>query len=67
MITLFWRLVAKLLARPTQRRLAHRPHQAHPVPAHHVRRRHTEIYMGRSWLFNPYSRETHKPAPWWCT
>ncbi|WP_460111282.1 hypothetical protein [Pseudomonas sp. S3_H04] len=22
--------------------------------------------MGRWWLFNPYSRETHKPALWWC-
>lgn len=26
----------------------------------------TEMYMGRWWLFNPYSRETHKPALWWC-
>jgi len=22
--------------------------------------------MGRWWLFNPYSRNTHKPALWWC-
>ena len=26
----------------------------------------TQMYMGRWWLFNPYSRQTHKPALWWC-
>lgn len=24
------------------------------------------MYKGRWWLFNPFSRETHKAALWWC-
>ncbi|MFW9085620.1 hypothetical protein ACOI7N_13800 [Pseudomonas sp. P2758] len=65
MINLFWCLVAKLLARPavadwliTRAKLT--PYQ------HIMSADGTEMYMGRWWLFNPYSRTTHKPALRWC-
>lgn len=65
MINLFWRLVAKLLARPTVTvwliASAERTPYLHIMSADG-----DEMYMGRWWLFNPYSRETHKPALWWC-
>lgn len=64
MINLFWRLVAKLLARPAiaDWLIA----RAKLTPYQHIMSADgTEMYMGRWWLFNPYSRETHKPALWW--
>ncbi|MEB0192520.1 MULTISPECIES: hypothetical protein [unclassified Pseudomonas] len=65
MINLFWRLVAKLLARPAV--AAWLITRAQRTPYLHIMSADdTEMYMGRWWLFNPYSRETHKPALWWC-
>jgi len=64
-INLFWRLVAKLLARPAV--AAWLIARAQRTPYLHIMSADgTEMYMGRWWLFNPYSRETHKPARWWC-
>nr|WP_218182552.1 hypothetical protein [Pseudomonas sp. C6002] len=64
-INLFWRLVAKLLARPAV--AAWLITRAQRTPYLHIMSADgTEMYMGRWWLFNPYSRETHKPALWWC-
>ncbi|EJM20214.1 hypothetical protein PMI21_01117 [Pseudomonas sp. GM18] len=65
MINFFWRLVAKLLARPAiaDWLIA----RAKVTPYQHIMSADgTEMYMGRWWLFNPYSRETHKPAFLWC-
>ncbi|WP_460091147.1 hypothetical protein [Pseudomonas sp. S2_E02] len=65
MINLFWRLLAKLLARPAiaDWLIA----RAKITPYQHIMSADgTEMYMGRWWLFNPYSRETHKAALWWC-
>jgi hypothetical protein len=65
MINLFWRLVAKLLARPAiaDWLIA----RAKLTPYQHIMSADgTEMYMGRWWLFNPYSREPHKPRFWWC-
>lgn len=65
MINMFWRLVAKLLARPAV--AAWLIARAQRTPYLHIMSADgTEMYMGRWWLFNPYSRETHKPAMWWC-
>ncbi|CRN02156.1 hypothetical protein [Pseudomonas sp. 34 E 7] len=65
MINLFWRFVAKLLARPAV--AAWLIARAQRTPYLHIMSADgTEMYMGRWWLFNPYSRETHKPALWWC-
>ncbi|WP_433766677.1 hypothetical protein [Pseudomonas putida] len=64
MINLFWRLVAKLLARPAiaDWLIA----RAKLTPYQHIMSADgSEMYMGRWWLFNPYSRTTHKPALWW--
>lgn len=65
MLNIFWRLVAKLLARPAVAdwliARAKRTPYLHIMSADGA-----EMYMGRWWLFNPYSRETHKPALWWC-
>lgn len=64
-INLFWRLVAKLLARPAV--AAWLIVRAQRTPYQHIMSADgNEMYMGRWWLFNPYSRETHKPALWWC-
>jgi hypothetical protein len=64
MINLFWRLVAKLLARPAI--AAWLIARAKRTPYLHIMSADgAEMYMGRWWLFNPYSRETHKPALWW--
>ncbi|QBR32856.1 MULTISPECIES: hypothetical protein [Pseudomonas] len=55
MINLFWRLADWFIAR------------AKLTPYQHIMSADgTEMYMGRWWLFNPYSRETHKPKFWWC-
>ncbi len=65
MINLFWRLAAKLLARPAI--AAWLIARAKRTPYLHIMSADgAEMYMGRWWLFNPYSRETHKPALWWC-
>ena len=65
MIDLFWRLVAKLLARPAI--AAWLIARAKRTPYLHIMSADgAEMYMGRWWLFNPYSRKTHKPALWWC-
>ncbi|WP_460093748.1 hypothetical protein [Pseudomonas sp. S2_B03] len=65
MINLFWRIIAKVLARPAiaEWLIA----RAKLTPYQHIMSADgTEMYMGRWWLFNPYSRQTHKPALWWC-
>ena len=65
MINLFWRIVAKVIARPAiaDWLIA----RAKLTPYQHIMSADgTEMYMGRWWLFNPYSRETHKAALWWC-
>ncbi|MGY2158579.1 hypothetical protein [Pseudomonas tolaasii] len=65
MINLFWRLIAKLLARPAV--AAWLIVRAQRTPYLHIMSADgAEMYMGRWWLFNPYSRNTHKPALWWC-
>ncbi|WP_166219767.1 hypothetical protein [Pseudomonas atagonensis] len=65
MINFFWRLIAKLLARPAI--ADYLIARAKLTPYQHIMSADgTEMYMGRWWLFNPYSRETHKPALWWC-
>lgn len=65
MIDLFWRLVAKPLARPAV--AAWLIARAQRTPYLHIMSADgADMYMGRWWLFNPYSRETHKPALWWC-
>lgn len=64
MINLFWRLVAKVLARPAiaDWLIA----RAKLTPYQHIMSADgTEMYMGRWRLFNPYSGTTHKPAHWW--
>jgi len=64
-INLFWRFVAKLLARPTI--AAWLIARAKRTPYLHIMSADgQDMYMGRWWLFNPYSRKTHKPALWWC-
>lgn len=65
MLNIFWRIIAKVLARPAiaDWLIA----RAKLTPYQHIMSADgTEMYMGRWWLFNPYSRETHKPALWWC-
>lgn len=65
MLNLFWRVLAKVLARPAiaDWLIA----RAKLTPYQHIMSADgTEMYMGRWWLFNPYSRTTHKPALWWC-
>ncbi|WP_421560867.1 MULTISPECIES: hypothetical protein [unclassified Pseudomonas] len=65
MTNLFWRLVAKLLARPAV--AAWLIARAQRTPYLHIMSADgNEMYMGRWWLFNSYSRDTHKPALWWC-
>lgn len=65
MINLFWRLVAKLLARPAV--AAWLIARAERTPYQHIMSADgADMYMGRWWLFNPYSRDTHKPALWLC-
>ncbi len=65
MLNLFWRLVAKVLARPAI--AAWLIARAQRTPYLHIMSADGQtMYMGRWWLFNPYSRETHKPALWWC-
>lgn len=65
MINLFWRIVAKLLARPDV--AAWLIARAQRTPYLHIMSADgAEMYMGRWWLFNPYCRKSHKPALWWC-
>ncbi|WP_122448727.1 hypothetical protein [Pseudomonas viridiflava] len=57
MINLFWRLLAKLLARPAI--AAWLITRAQNTPYLHIRSADgQEVYMGRWWLFNPYDNET---------
>ncbi|WP_123633210.1 hypothetical protein [Pseudomonas viridiflava] len=57
MINLFWRLLAKLLARPAI--AAWLITRAQNTPYLHIRSADgQEVYMGRWWLFNPYDSET---------
>jgi len=64
MKNLFWRLLAKLLARPAVAdwiiARAQRTQYLH-ILSHDQ----TEVYMWRWWLFNPYSRGAHKAKYWW--
>lgn len=65
MINLLWRLLAKLLARPAI--AAWLIARAKRTPYQHIMSADgSTMYMGRWWLFNPYSRTTHKPERWWC-
>ncbi|MEE4332257.1 hypothetical protein V2J70_02050 [Pseudomonas alliivorans] len=65
MINLFWRLLAKLLARPAI--AAWLINRARRTPYLHIRSADgQEVYMGRWWLFNPYDRETHLGRFRWC-
>ena len=65
MLNFFWRILAKVLARPAIADWVIA--RAKLTPYQHITSADgTEMYMGRWWLFNPYSRETHKPALWWC-
>lgn len=65
MSQLIWRLVAKLIARPAI--AAWLIARAQRTPYLHIMSADgAEMYMGRWWLFNPYSRTTYKPALWWC-
>lgn len=61
----FWHLVARLLARPPIAAWliarAQRTPYLHILSADGATR-----YMGRWWLFNPYTRTTHKRAHRWC-
>ena len=64
-INLFWRILAKVLARPAVADWLIA--RAKLTPYQHIMSADgTEMYMGRWWLFNPYSRETHKSRFWWC-
>lgn len=65
MINLFWRLLAKLLARPAI--AAWLITRAQKTPYLHIQSADgQEVYMGRWWLFNPYDRETHLGRMRWC-
>ncbi|WP_346396805.1 hypothetical protein [Pseudomonas syringae] len=58
MLNVFWRLLAKLLARPAI--AAWLITRAKRTPYLHIQSADgQEVYMGRWWLFNPYDRETH--------
>ncbi|MDI3356660.1 hypothetical protein MO767_20250 [Pseudomonas sp. UYIF39] len=65
MPNIFWQMLAKLLARPAIADWLIARAQRTPY-LHIMSADGTEMYMGRWWLFNPYSRTTHKPALWWC-
>ncbi|MCY1429331.1 hypothetical protein D9M71_452450 [compost metagenome] len=64
MHNLFWRLLAKLLARPDIadwliERARRTPYQNIWSPDG------SKLYMARWWLLNPYDRNSHKPKYWW--
>ena len=60
MINLFWRLVAKLLARPAI--AAWLIARAKRTPYLHIMSADgAEMYMGRWWLFNPYHDQNNQP------
>jgi len=44
MINLFWRIIAKVLARPAIADWLIARAKLTPVPAHHVRRRHRDVH-----------------------
>lgn len=61
MLNVFWRIIANVLARQAIAAwlIAH----AQRTPYQHIMSADGQtMYMGRWWLFNPYSRDTHKPA-----
>ncbi|WP_317002384.1 hypothetical protein RYH72_003058 [Pseudomonas syringae pv. actinidiae] len=67
MLNLFWRMLAKLIARPAI--AAWLINRAQRTPYLHIRSADgQEVYMGRWWLFNPYDNETRerrfKWSPW---
>lgn len=67
MINLFWRLLAKVLARPAI--AAWLITRAQRTPYLHIQSADgQEVYMGRWWLFNPYDNETRERrfrwSPW---
>ncbi|WP_122544326.1 hypothetical protein [Pseudomonas viridiflava] len=65
MINIFWRLFAKVLARPAI--AAWVIARAARTPYLHIRSADgQEVYMGRWWLFNAYDRETHLGRIRWC-
>ncbi|WP_117182383.1 hypothetical protein [Pseudomonas amygdali] len=65
MLNLFWRVLAKLLARPAI--AAWLITRAQRTPYLHIRSADgREVYMGRWWLFNAYDRETHLGRIRWC-
>ncbi len=64
MINLFWRLLAKLLARPAI--AAWLIARAQRTPYLHIMSADgNDMYMGRWWLFNSYDNETRKRKLWW--
>lgn len=64
MINLFWRLLAKLLARPAIANWIITRAQRTPY-LHIMSADGGETYMGRWWLFNAYDNETRKRQLWW--
>ncbi|MCF5714280.1 hypothetical protein I9H06_16615 [Pseudomonas tremae] len=65
MINIFWRLLAKVLARPAI--AAWLITRAKRTPYLHIQSADgQEVYMGRWWLFNAYDRETHLGRIRWC-
>lgn len=65
MKSLFWRFLAKLLARPAIATWL--INRAQRTPYFHIMSADgQEMYMGRWWLFNPYDRDTYNPGYWWC-
>lgn len=61
----FWQLVALIVSQPAIANwLINRSKR---TPYQHIMSADgSDIYMGRWWLFNPYSRETNEPKLWWC-
>ncbi len=65
MLTLFWRMLARLLARTGI--AAWLITRAQRTPYLHIRSADgREVYMGRWWLFNAYDRATHLGRSRWC-
>lgn len=65
MLNLFWRLIAKLVARPAIS--AWLIERAKCTPYVHIMSSDgATMYMGRWWLFNQYDPDTHHSRYWWC-
>ncbi|MBP5969417.1 hypothetical protein [Pseudomonas iridis] len=65
MLNIFWRLLAKLLARQAVSDWLIARAQRTPY-LHIMSADGAEMYMGRWWLFNPYDRDSHRSRLWWC-